>query len=53
MTLENVSLTQIGVVRNQAFSRQQMTTLGLPSAIELFPEYSGGLLWLEKATRHR
>ena len=50
MILENVNLEQIGVVRNQVASRKEMTTLGVPSSVELLPAYTAGLLWIEKHT---
>lgn len=38
----------IGVVRSAVRERKQMPPLGLPAAVELFPEYADGLLHLEK-----
>ena len=48
MDLKNVNLKPIGVVRNEIDDRKRMTVLGGPSSVELFPEYSEGLLHFEK-----
>jgi tRNA-Thr(GGU) m(6)t(6)A37 methyltransferase TsaA len=46
--LENVSLNPIGVVRNEIIDRKDMPTFGVESSIDLFPDYTDGLLSLEK-----
>ncbi len=38
----------IGLVRSPVRDRRQMPPLGVPAAVELFPEYAPGLLRLEK-----
>jgi len=41
-------LRPIGIVRSGARERKQMPPLGMPAAVEVFPEYLPGLLHLEK-----
>ena len=42
------TLTPIGHVRNHCLDRKSMTVLGVPSAVELLPEFAAGLLHFEK-----
>ncbi|MFN7925609.1 MAG: tRNA (N6-threonylcarbamoyladenosine(37)-N6)-methyltransferase TrmO [Bryobacteraceae bacterium] len=44
------ALTPIGVVRSPIADRKQMTTLGVPAAVEIFEPYLDGLLHIEKHT---
>lgn len=48
MDQPNPTLTPIGVVRCAARQRSDMTTLGMPATIELFPQFAAGLHRFEK-----
>jgi len=46
--MTNLTLTPIGVVRNPITDRKEMPPLGVPAAVEIFPEFEPALLHLEK-----
>lgn len=48
MNKSEISLTPIGVVRSPVQDRREMSTLGVPARIEVFPQYREGLYQLEK-----
>ncbi len=43
-----MTLLPIGVIRSPVARRMQMPPAGVPARLELFPEYAGGLLRIEK-----
>lgn len=45
---EPFALSPVGVVRSPISDRKQMTTLGVPAAVEIFEPYLDGLLRIEK-----
>jgi tRNA-Thr(GGU) m(6)t(6)A37 methyltransferase TsaA len=45
---EQFAVRTIGLVRSEVRERRDMPPFGVPASIELLPEYSGGLLHLEK-----
>ncbi len=45
---EEFAVRTIGIVRSEVRERRDMPPFGAPASIELLPEYSGGLLHLDK-----
>lgn len=46
--MTDLTLRPIGVVRSPVADRKQMPPLGVPAAVELFPDFAAGLLHLKK-----
>ncbi|MBK5290747.1 MAG: tRNA (N6-threonylcarbamoyladenosine(37)-N6)-methyltransferase TrmO [Acidobacteriia bacterium] len=46
--MADLALHPVGVVRSPVTDRKDMPPLGVPAAVEIFPEFSDGLLHLEK-----
>lgn len=46
--MADITLQPVGVVRSPISDRKDMPPLGVPAAVEIFPEFAAGLLRLEK-----